>query len=56
MNPETRKKIYTTVAGAVPILITLGYLTTGEGKAILDFVAAAITLAATLLARANVKP
>lgn len=55
MNPETRKIIYTTAAGIIPILISLGYITGPEGKNITDALAALIALATSVLARVNVK-
>jgi uncharacterized membrane protein len=54
MNASTRKTIYTTVAGLVPLLVALGFFTDEVGQAVLNLVASGLTVATALLARKNV--
>jgi thiosulfate reductase cytochrome b subunit len=54
-NAKTRKAIYAAVAGLVPLLVLAGIITDDQSQAILTSLAAFLTMAATMLAGANVQ-
>ena len=49
-NPQLRKAIYAAVAGLVPLLVDLGFLTNEQSPAILSSVAALLAFLASALA------
>ena len=55
-TPEVRKAIYALVAGLVPLLVTLGFLTGEQSQAILSSVAAFLAFFGSVLAIRNVAP
>jgi len=52
-NPQLRKAIYAAVAGLVPLLVALGFLTDEQSQAILSSVAALLAFLASALAVNN---
>ncbi len=52
-NPQVRKAIYAAVAGLVPLLVALGFLTDEQSQAILSSVAALLAFLASALAVNN---
>lgn len=52
-NPQLRKAIYAAVAGLVPLLVALGFLTEGQSQQILSSVAAALAFFASVMAVNN---
>ena len=54
MTPEKRSIVYTSAAGLVPVLVAAGFLTDALGQAILNLIAAGISVYALLLAKRNV--
>lgn len=52
-NPQLRKAIYAAVAGLVPLLVALGFLTNEQSQAILSSVAALLAFLASALAVNN---
>lgn len=52
-NPQLRKAIYAAVAGLVPLLVALGFLTEGQSQQILSSVAAALAFFASVMAVKN---
>ena len=55
-TPEVRKAIYALVAALVPLLVTLGFLTSEQSQAILSSVAAFLAFFGSVLAIRNVAP
>jgi len=54
MTPEKRSIVYTSAAGLVPVLVAAGFLTDALGQAILNLIAAGISVYALLLAKKHV--
>ncbi len=52
-NPQVRKAIYAAVAGLVPLLVALGFLTGEQSQAILSSVAALLAFLASAMAVNN---
>jgi phosphotransferase system glucose/maltose/N-acetylglucosamine-specific IIC component len=52
-TPQLRKAIYAAVAGLVPLLVALGFLTDEQSQAILSSVAALLAFLASALAVNN---
>lgn len=52
-NPQIRKAIYAAVAGLVPLLVALGFITDEQSQAILSSVAALLAFLASALAVNN---
>ncbi len=52
-NPQLRKAIYAAVAGLVPLLVALGFLTGEQSQAILSSVAALLAFLASAMAVNN---
>lgn len=55
-TPEIRKHIYSVTIAVVPLLVTLGVLTSEVAAHVLSIVAALLAVGAASLARANVAP
>lgn len=55
-TPEIRKHIYSVAIAVVPLLVTLGLLTSEVASHVLSIVAAVLAVGAASLARANVAP
>ena len=53
VDPQLRKAIYAAVAGLVPLLVALGFLTDEQSQAILSSVAALLAFLASALAVNN---
>lgn len=51
MTPDKRSILYTSAAGIVPVLVAAGFLTDALGQALLNLLAAGISVAALLMAR-----
>jgi hypothetical protein len=56
MKPAVRKWIYAIIAATVPLLISLGSLTTEMGAQILNVAAAVLAIGGSALAISNVPP
>lgn len=54
LKPAVRKWIYGIIAATVPLLISLGSLTTEVGTQILDVAAAVLAIGGSVLAISNV--
>jgi archaellum biogenesis protein FlaJ (TadC family) len=55
-TPEVRKAIYAAVAGLVPLLVALGFITNEQSQAILSSVAAFLAFFGSVMAIKNVAP
>jgi hypothetical protein len=55
-TPKVRGYIYGIVAAVVPLLVTLGVLSDNQGGQVLAITSSALTVLASVLAIANIKP
>jgi hypothetical protein len=56
LKPAVRRWIYAIIAATVPLLISLGTLTTEMGGQILNVAAAVLSIGGSVLAISNVPP